>query len=197
MRRVRSHGGFSHKGKHRWQLRPAGFVVWMSCMFTLCVCQPSRTQTNISTVHPVIFHLNICLSPSLILSLCCFLPFLSTFCPLWHTHIYTAKPQEQLQYLAVPWAAAGCHNEQSLHKETSEDKQKTAQLDLGNVSVFRHTNIPIQKVMFTSAGQITWYKPRTVNLDPSQVLMVDRQGSRLLGLNHFTCFSCFICNVHL
>lgn len=154
----------------------------MNVLHAHFLCVPCRTENNISTVHSVILYFSICLSLSLVLSLCSFssssVCFLSTLCcralfslslPLcwlppdacvyrtwtyacqkcWiafvhskhaqgagclviavhllidiHTNTGGQSTRAALVSCLCQWGAAGCHNEQSPHKETSDDKRR-------------------------------------------------------------------------
>lgn len=63
---------------------------------------------------------------------CCIVFILSEHGPGWlvialHTDTHTHTQRNHMSSLSIrlcQWEAAGCHNEQSPHKETSEDKQR-------------------------------------------------------------------------
>lgn len=68
-------------GLTRWQLHPAGFILWMSCMFTLCVRLAGQKTIFLQYILSFYFFLSVCHGVSSYSSVPS-LPFLSASCPL-------------------------------------------------------------------------------------------------------------------
>lgn len=79
---------FSHRGG--WQLRPVGFVVWMSCMFTLCECLAGQKTIFPQYIWSLLIFPSVCHCLS--------------FCPshLFPLFLFSLCPQSSLSCWAAP-----------------------------------------------------------------------------------------------